>query len=112
MCNNEDKTKAITTFTPLLKKGVKFKWMEEHEQSYKRVQQVISRLPKMKMHVLGFLLKIYLAHSLTTIKALLAQEDTTRKDHFVCYVNKQLNGAKTRYPKVELSCCLALTFTS
>ena len=48
----------ITTFTPLIKKGVRFEWTKEHDKTYKRIQQVISRLPTMKAPIPGLPLRI------------------------------------------------------
>lgn len=55
----------ITSFTPLMEKGVKFEWTDD--KAYKRIHHVISGLP----------FRIYLTHTFTSIAigALLAQAD-------------------------------------
>ncbi|CAL8089328.1 unnamed protein product [Prunus armeniaca] len=61
----------------------------------------ISRLP----------LKLYLAATNTIVGALLAQDNHNGDENPIYYVSRQLRGAETRYPKIELL-CLALVYAA
>ncbi|CAL9019486.1 unnamed protein product [Prunus brigantina] len=100
---------TMSTFTPLLKKGQPYQWSEKCQEAYKRVQQIITKLPTMRAPVPGFPLKLYLAATNTAVGALLAQDDHNGEESPIYYLSRQLRGAEMRYPKTELL-CLALVY--
>ncbi|CAL9005243.1 unnamed protein product [Prunus brigantina] len=102
---------TMSTFTPLLKKGQPYQWSEKGQEAYKRVQQIITKLPTMRAPVPGLPLKLYLAATNTAVGALLAQDDHSGEESPIYYVSRQLRGAEMRYPKTELL-CLALVYAA
>ncbi|CAL2265920.1 unnamed protein product [Prunus armeniaca] len=69
----------VSVFTPLLKKGKPYIWSQECQEAYRRVQQLITKLPTMRAPILGLPLKLYLAATNAAVGALLAQDD-----HLLC----------------------------
>ncbi|KAL6199550.1 hypothetical protein ACLB2K_029334 [Fragaria x ananassa] len=92
---------VIKTFTPLLKKGTKFSWIEECKRAYEKVQQLVKKLPTMKAPIPGIPLKLYLAATNTTEGVLLAQDDENGEEHLVYYVSRLLGEAEACYLKTE-----------
>ncbi|CAL2270465.1 unnamed protein product [Prunus armeniaca] len=101
----------MSAFTPLLKKGKPYEWSEKCQEAYKKVQQIITKLPTMRAPIPGLPLKRYLAATNTVVGALLAQDDHDGEESPIYYVSRQLRGAEVRYPKTELL-CLALVYAS
>ncbi|CAL9005499.1 unnamed protein product [Prunus brigantina] len=89
----------MSAFTPLLKKGKPYQWSEKCQEAYKKVQQIITKLPTMKAPIPGLPLKLYLAATSTAVGALLAQDDHSGEE------------TEMRYPKTELL-CLALVYAA
>ncbi|CAL8992937.1 unnamed protein product [Prunus brigantina] len=102
---------TMSTFTPLLKKGKPYKWSEKCQEAYKKVQQIITKLPTMRAPIPGLPLKLYLAATNTAVGALLAQDDHSGEESPIYYISRQLRGAEIRYPKTELL-CLALVYAA
>ncbi|CAL2231673.1 unnamed protein product [Prunus armeniaca] len=102
---------TMSAFTPLLKKGKRYEWSEKCQEAYKRVQQIITKLPTMKAPIPGLPLKLYLAATNTAVGALLAQDDHSGEESPIYYVSRQLRGSEVRYPKTELL-CLALVYAA
>ncbi|CAL9030023.1 unnamed protein product [Prunus brigantina] len=102
---------TMSTFTSLLKKGKSYQWSEKCQEAYKRVQQIITKLPTMRAPIPGLPLKLYLAATSTAVGALLAQDDHSGEESPIYYVSRQLRGAEMRYSKTELL-CLALVYAA
>ncbi|KAI5343556.1 hypothetical protein L3X38_011432 [Prunus dulcis] len=100
---------TMSVFTPLLKKGKPYEWSKECQEAYQQVQQIITKLPTMRAPIPGLLLKLHLAATNTAVGALLAQDDHGGEESPIYYVSRQLMGAETRYPRIELL-CLALVY--
>uniref|UniRef100_A0A2N9F1Z7 Uncharacterized protein n=1 Tax=Fagus sylvatica TaxID=28930 RepID=A0A2N9F1Z7_FAGSY len=67
---------AVTSsFAPLLKKGVPFRWSLECQQAFERVQDIMAKLPTVCAPIFGKPLRLYLASNDQAIGALIAQED-------------------------------------
>ena len=97
----------IRAFAQLLRKWKKFVWTKEYEETYQRVQQLVTNLPTIKASVPSIPLKLYLAATSTIVRALLAQDSSVGEEALIYYVSRQLRSAETRYEKTELI-CLAL----
>ncbi|CAL8156185.1 unnamed protein product [Prunus armeniaca] len=65
----------------------------------------------MRAPIPGLLLKLYLAATNATVRALLAQDDHDGEESPIYYVSRQLRGVDARYSKTELL-CLALVYTA
>ena len=102
---------VTSTFTPLLKKGVPFRWSLECQQAFERVQDIMARLPTVCVPIFGKPLWLYLASNNQAIGALITQEDSHGVEQPIYYVSRTLKDAETRYSGVERS-CLALTYAS
>ena len=101
---------AVTsTFAPLLKKGVPFRWSFECQQAFERVQDIMAKLPTVCAPIFGKPLRLYLASNNQAIEALIAQEDSHGVEQPIYYVSRALKDAETRYSGVERS-CLALIY--
>ncbi|CAL2240077.1 unnamed protein product [Prunus armeniaca] len=101
----------VSVFTHLLKKGKPYIWSQECQESYRRVQQLITKLPTMRAPIPGLPLKLYLATTNTAVGALLAQDGHDGEESTIYYVSRQLREAEARYPKTELL-CLALVYVA
>ncbi len=67
---------AVTTaFTPLLKKGVKYEWTDERQQTFQQLQRVMANLPTVKAPIPSVPLHLYLASNDKAIRAPVAQQD-------------------------------------
>jgi hypothetical protein len=96
---------AVTsTFAPLLKKGVPFRWSLECQQAFERVQNIMAKLPTVCAPIFGKPLRLYLASNNQAIEALIAQEDNHEVEQPIYYVSRALKDAETRYSGVERSC--------
>jgi hypothetical protein len=103
---------AVTSsFAPLLKKGVPFRWSLECQQAFERVQDIMAKLPTVCAPIFGKPLRLYLASNDQAIGALIAQEDNEGVEQPVYYVSRALKDAETRYSGAERS-CLALIYAS
>ena len=65
---------AIAPFTPLLKKGVKFQWSNEHQLAFCKLQEMMNGLPTVRSPTPGMPLRLYLASNDKAVGALIAQE--------------------------------------
>ena len=65
---------AITPITPLLKKGVKFQWSNEHQLAFCKLQEMMTGLPIVRSPTPGVPLRLYLALNDKAVGALIAQE--------------------------------------
>ena len=54
-------TAITSTFAPLLKKGVPFRWSLECQQAFEKVQEIMSKLPTICAPIFGKPLRLYLA---------------------------------------------------
>jgi hypothetical protein len=54
-------TTITSTFAPLLKKGVPFRWSLECQQAFEKVQEIMSKLPTVCAPIFGKPLRLYLA---------------------------------------------------
>uniref|UniRef100_A0A2N9JAJ4 RNase H type-1 domain-containing protein n=1 Tax=Fagus sylvatica TaxID=28930 RepID=A0A2N9JAJ4_FAGSY len=87
---------AVTsTFTPLLKKSVPFRWSLECQQAFERVQDIMARLPTVCAPIFGKPLRLYLASNNQAIGALIAQEDNHGVEQPIYYVSRTLKDAET-----------------
>uniref|UniRef100_A0A2N9G206 Integrase catalytic domain-containing protein n=1 Tax=Fagus sylvatica TaxID=28930 RepID=A0A2N9G206_FAGSY len=78
---------AVTTaFTPLFKKGVKYEWTDECQQTFQQLQQVMANLPTVKAPIPGIPLRLYLASNDKAIGALVAQEDKEGMEQPIYYI--------------------------
>ena len=66
---------VTTAFTPLLKKGVKYEWTDERQQTFQQLQRVMANLPTVKAPIPSVPLHLYLVSNDKAIRALVAQED-------------------------------------
>ncbi|XP_030936205.1 uncharacterized protein LOC115961348 [Quercus lobata] len=76
---------AITPFTPLLKKGVKFQWSNELQLAFRKLQEMMTNLPTVRSPTLSVPLKLYLASNDKAVGALIAQEgeDAQKLRHYL-----------------------------
>jgi hypothetical protein len=102
---------VTTTFTPLLKKGVKYEWTDERQQTFQQLQRVMANLPIVKAPIPGVSLRLYLALNDKAIGALVAQEDKKGVEQPIYYVSKALKDAETHYTKAERA-CLSLVYAT
>jgi hypothetical protein len=103
---------AVTsTFAPLLKKGVPFRWSLECQQAFEKVQDIMTKLPTICAPIFGKPLRLYLASNNQAIGALVAQEDSHGVEQPIYYINHALKDAETHYSGAERS-CLALIYAS
>jgi hypothetical protein len=100
-----------TAFTPLLKKGVKYEWTNERQQTFQQLQQVMDNLPTVKAPIPSILLRLYLASNDKAIGALVAQEDKEGVEQPIYYVSRALRDAETRYARAERA-CLSLVYAT
>jgi hypothetical protein len=64
---------AVTsTFSPLLKKGASFHWSTECQEAFKKVQNIMTKLPTVCAPISGKPLRLYLASNSQAIGALIA----------------------------------------
>jgi hypothetical protein len=102
---------ATSTFAPLLKKGVPFRWSLKCQQAFERVQDIMAKLPTVCAPIFGKPLRLYLASNNQAIRALIAQEDSHGVEQPIYYVSCALKDAETRHSEAKRS-CLALIYTS
>uniref|UniRef100_A0A2N9G908 RNase H type-1 domain-containing protein n=1 Tax=Fagus sylvatica TaxID=28930 RepID=A0A2N9G908_FAGSY len=99
---------AVTsTFAPLLKKGVPFRWSLECQQAFEKVQDIMTKLPTICAPIFGKLLWLYLASNNQAIRALVAQEDSHGVEQPIYYINHALKDTETHYSGPVLSGRLA-----
>ena len=103
---------AVTSaFSPLLKKGAPFHWSTECQQAFKKVQDIMTKLPTICAPIFGKPLRLYLTSNSQAIGALIAQKDGSGVEQPVYYVSRALKDAESRYSGAE-RCCLALIYAS
>uniref|UniRef100_A0A2N9HSM7 Uncharacterized protein n=1 Tax=Fagus sylvatica TaxID=28930 RepID=A0A2N9HSM7_FAGSY len=103
---------AVTsTFAPLLKKGAPFHWSTECQEAFKKVQDIMTKLPTVCAPISGKPLRLYLASNSQAIGALIAQENDNGVEQPIYYVSRTLKDAESRYSGAERS-CLALIYAS
>jgi ribonuclease HI len=103
---------AVTAvFTPLMKKEVPFVWSTACQQTFEKIQAIMTKLPTVCAPVAGRPLRLYLASNGEAIRALVAQEDESGTEKPVYYVSKALKDAEKRYSGAERA-CLALVYAS
>jgi hypothetical protein len=102
---------VTSTFTPLLKKGVPFHWSLECQQSFEKVQNIMTKLSTVCAPTFRKLLRLYLASNNQAIGALVAQEDIHGVEQPIYYISRAVKDAETRHSGVERS-CLALIYAS
>jgi ribonuclease HI len=103
---------AVTSaFSPLLKKGAPFHWSIKCQQAFKKVQDIMTKLPTVCAPIFGKPLRLYLASNSQAIGALIAQEDGSGVEQPVYYVSRALKDAESRYSGAKRS-CLALIYAS
>jgi hypothetical protein len=103
---------AVTsTFAPLLKKGAPFHWSTECQETFEKVQDIMTKLPTICAPIFGKPLRLYLTSNSQEIGALIAQEDDNGVEQPIYYVSCTLKDAESRYLGAEQS-CLALIYTS
>ena len=102
---------AVTVvFTPLMKKGFPFVWSTACQQTFEKIQAIMTKLPTVCAPVAGRPLRLYLAFNGEAIGTLVAQDENgTEKP--VYYVSRALRDAETRYLGAERA-CLALVYAS
>uniref|UniRef100_A0A2N9FRF5 Uncharacterized protein n=1 Tax=Fagus sylvatica TaxID=28930 RepID=A0A2N9FRF5_FAGSY len=94
---------AVTsTFAPLLKKGVPFRWSTECQQAFEKVQNIMTKLPTVCAPIFGKPLRLYLASNGQAIGALIAQEDGDGVEQPIYYVSRTLKDAESRYSGYEI----------
>jgi hypothetical protein len=98
-------------FSPLLKKEAPFHWSTECQQAFKKVQDIMTKLPTVCAPIFGKPLRLYLASNNQAIGALIAQEDDSGVEQPIYYVSRALKDAESRYSGAEQS-CLALIYAS
>uniref|UniRef100_A0A2N9FPJ2 Reverse transcriptase domain-containing protein n=1 Tax=Fagus sylvatica TaxID=28930 RepID=A0A2N9FPJ2_FAGSY len=94
-------TVVTSTFAPLLKKGAPFHWSTECQLAFEKVQDIITKLPTVCAPIFRKPLRLYLASNSQAIRALIAQEDGSRVEQPVYYVNCALKDAESRYSRAE-----------
>ena len=92
---------AIAPFTPLLKKGVKFQWSNEHQLAFRKLQEMITNLPTVRSPMPSMPLRLYLASNDKAVGTLITQEVENGIEQLIYYVSRALRNTKTRYPSVE-----------
>ena len=93
---------SITSdFTKLLKKGQGFECGETQQTAFQKLQQIMMYLPMVQAPVRKKLLLLYLALSLSTIGALIAQKDRGGIEQPMYYISRALRDAETRYAIAE-----------
>ena len=102
---------VTTAFTPLLKKGVKYEWTDECQQTFQQLQGVMANLPTVKAPIPEVSLRLYLASNDKAIGALVAQEDKEGVEQPIYYVSRALKDAETHYAKAERA-CLSLVYAT
>ena len=102
---------VTSTFAPLLKKGVPFRWSLECQLAFERVQDIMAKLPTVCAPIFRKPLRLYLASNNQAIGALIAQKDSHGVEQPIYYVNRALKNAKTRYSRADRA-CLALIYAS
>ena len=102
---------VTTVFIPLMKKGVPFVWSSACQQSFEKIQAIMTKLPIVCTLVVGRPLRLYLASNGEAIGALVAQEDKGGTEKPVYYVSWALRNAEKRYLEAERA-CLALVYAS
>ncbi|EXB68730.1 hypothetical protein L484_024750 [Morus notabilis] len=86
-----------SSFTTLLKKGAKFRWMEHHQKLFEKAKKMVINLTTMQAPEPGKPLRIYIVATESTIGALLALEGSMEKEHPVYCLSRQLYGPELRY---------------
>ena len=102
---------VTSTFAPLLKKSVPFRWSLECQQAFERVRDIMAKLPTVCAPIFGKPLRLYLASNNQAIGVLIAQEDNHGVEQPIYYVSRALKDVETRYSGVARS-CLALIYAS
>ena len=102
---------VTSTFSPLLKKRAPFHWSTECQQAFKKVQDIMNKLPTVCAPIFGKPLRLYLTSNSQAIGALIAQEVGSGVEQPVYYVSRALKDVESRYSGAERS-CLALIYTS
>ncbi|CAN6459259.1 unnamed protein product [Victoria cruziana] len=97
-------------FNHLLRKGVKFEWGQECQNSFERIKAYLLNPPVLKPPVLGKPLLLYITVKESACGGFLAQyEEGNRIEHAIYYVSKTFIQHEKNYSLIEKS-CLALVW--
>ncbi|CAN6440363.1 unnamed protein product [Victoria cruziana] len=97
-------------FNHLLRKGVKFEWGQECQNSFERIKAYLLNPPVLKPPVLGKPLLLYITVKESACGGFLAQyEEGNRIEHAIYYVSKTFVQHEKNYSLMEKS-CLALVW--
>ena len=95
---------TIAQFTPLLKRGMKFRWTNEHQLAFHKLQEMITSLPTVKTPTLSIPQQLYLALNDKAVGALISQESEDGTEQPIYYMSRALRDAETHYPRTEHTC--------
>ena len=91
------------------KKGVKFIWNQDCEDSFWKIQEVLADPYTMISPSPDKPLLLYIANSEQSVGALLVQEDEHGKEKPVYYISRLMRGPELRYSMAK-KICLSLVF--
>ena len=97
-------------FNHLLRKGVKFEWGPECQQSFERIKKYLLNPPVLKPPELGKPLLLYISVNQVACGGFLAQyEEGSLIEHAIYYVSKTFIDYEKKYSQIEKT-CLALVW--
>lgn len=98
-------------FNHLLHKNVSFKWDEKCEANFNQLKQYFMSSPILVPPNKTNPLLLYIATTNIYLGALLAHEDSARKERAIYYLSRTLNGYEVNYTFIE-NACLAVVFST
>ncbi|CAN6445206.1 unnamed protein product [Victoria cruziana] len=97
-------------FNHLLRKGVKFEWGQECQNSFDKIKTYLLNPPVLKPPVLGKPLLLYITVNDSACGGFLAQyEEGSRIEHTIYYISKTFIQYEKNYSQMEKT-CLALVW--
>lgn len=88
-------------FNHLLRKNIPFRWEDKCVESFHMLKQYLMNPPVLVSPIAGKAHILYLSTTKVSLGALLAQEDPTRKERAIYYINKTLNRYELNYTFIE-----------
>ncbi|XP_059277852.1 uncharacterized protein LOC132032053 [Lycium ferocissimum] len=97
-------------FSRLMKKGAPFEWDQACANAFESIKSYLTKPPVLAAPVPGKPLILYISAQERSVGALLAQENSERKENALYYLSRMMTPNELKYSPIE-KLCLALVFS-